>query len=155
MDKASQKLIQLLKLNEGKANFKRNFNFKLYPFFTRNPERAKFNNGFTPVLGSIARHSLGLKAEYTPENYKLDKIYENVDSVKNLDENQKNKFLNRVFGFDRIDSIKHPFVMNYYPLSEGSERRGETDIAFYISKIFNLKENQNWHNFVGNKKLII
>lgn len=42
--------------------------------------------------------------------------------------------------------------MNYYPLSEGTERRGETDIALYISQIFNLKENQNWHNFVGNKK---
>lgn len=152
MDKASQKLIQLLKLNEGKASFKRNFNFKLYPFYTRNPERAKFNNGFTPVLGSIARHSLGLKAEYTQEDYKLDTIYENVDSVKNLDEDQKNKFLNRIFGFNRIDSIKHPFVMNYYPLSEGTERRGETDIALYISQIFNLKENQNWHNFVGNKK---
>lgn len=152
MDKASQKLIELLKLNEGKANFKRNFNFKLYPFFTRNPERAKFNNGFTPVLGSIARHSLGLKVEYTKEDYKLDNIYEKVDSVKHLDEDQKNKFLNRIFGFDRINSIKHPFVMNYYPLSEGNESRGETDIAFYISEIFNLKENQNWHNFVGNKK---
>lgn len=152
MDKASQKLIQLLKLNEGKANFKRNFNFKLYPFFTRNPERAKFNNGFTPVLGSIARHSLGLKVEYTKEDYKLDDIYKKVDSVKHLDEDQKNKFLNRIFGFDRINSIKHPFVMNYYPLSEGNESRGETDIAFYISKIFNLKENQNWHDFVGNKK---
>lgn len=152
MDNASQKLIELLKLNEGKANFKRNFNFKLYPFFTRNPERAKFNNGFTPVLGSIARHSLGLKVEYTKEDYKLDNIYEKVDSVKHLDEDQKNKFLNRIFGFDRINSIKHPFVMNYYPLSEGNESRGETDIAFYISEIFNLKENQNWHNFVGNKK---
>lgn len=151
MSIASETLIKLLKLNEGKANFKRNFNFKLYPFYTRNPERAKFGNGFTPVLGAISRHSLGLKAEYTQSDYKIDAIYENVDSIDNLDEHQKQAFLERIFGFNRIDSIKHPFVINYYPLSEGKDRRGEMDIGLYMSKIFNLRSNTHWRSFVGNK----
>lgn len=151
MSIASETLIKLLKLNEGKANFKRNFNFKLYPFYTRNPERAKFGNGFTPVLGAISRYSLGLKAEYTQNDYKIDGIYENVDNVDNLDEQQKYAFLERIFGFNRIDSIKHPFVINYYPLSEGKDRRGEMDIGLYLSKIFKLRNNVHWHNFAGNK----
>lgn len=152
MGQASQNLIKLLKLNEGKPNFKRNFNFKLYPFFTRNPERAKFNNGFAPILGALARHSIGLKSEYTKEDYNIDIIYDNVDSVDNLNEDQKNKFLHKIFGFNRIDSIKHPSVINYYPLSEGKDKKGEIDIAFYINKIFCLNDNKVWKDFVDNKK---
>lgn len=151
MGTASQTLIQLLKLNEGKAAFKRNFNFKLYPFFTRNPERAKFQNGFAPVVGAIARHSLGLRSEYTKEHYKIDAIYDNVEEVKGLNEDEKNNFLRRIFDFNRIRSINHPYVLNYSPLSEGSERRGEMEIAFYISKIFDLQNLPEWHNFVGNQ----
>ncbi|RQN31348.1 DNA phosphorothioation-dependent restriction protein DptG, partial [Paraburkholderia tropica] len=78
---ASQKLIELLNLDSGKPSFKRTFNFKLFPFFTRNPERAKFDNGFTPVLGAIVRHSLNLKVEYSIDDYNIEKLYENVDSV--------------------------------------------------------------------------
>lgn len=89
MDNGSQKLINLLKLDKGKPNFQRKFNFRLYPFFTRNPERAKFTNGFSPVLGVLSRHSLGLKVEYSFEDYQIENIYENVDVVNNFSESKK------------------------------------------------------------------
>ncbi|MBO3061353.1 DNA phosphorothioation-dependent restriction protein DptG [Mammaliicoccus fleurettii] len=152
MDTGSQKLTKLLQLDKGKASFKRNFTFKLFPFFTRASERAKFNNGFTPVIGVLSRHSLGLKSEYKPEDYNINLIYDKVDSVDELNEDEKNKFLKKIFDFNQIDSIKHPYILNYYPLSETQDKRGEIDIALYLSEIFNLKNNAKWHEFVGNKK---
>ncbi|PTI71466.1 DNA phosphorothioation-dependent restriction protein DptG, partial [Mammaliicoccus vitulinus] len=152
MDKGSQKLIKYIQLGQGNASFKRKFKFKLFPFFTRAPERAKFNNGFTPVIGVISRYSLGLKSEYTSEDYNVHLISEKVDSVDDLNEEEKNKFLKRLFAFNQIDSIKHPYILNYYPLSETQDKRGEIDIALYLSELFDLKNNSYWHAFVGNKK---
>lgn len=149
---ASQKLIELLNLNKGKPSFKRTFNFKLYPFFTRNPERAKFNNGFTPILGAIARHSLNLKTEYTIDDYNIESLYENVDSVNGVDDERIIPVLDKIFGFENIKSLKHPYLLNYYPLSQSKDKRGEMDIALYINRIFDLKNNRNWHQFVGDKK---
>lgn len=149
---ASQKLIELLNLNKGKPIFKRTFNFKLYPFFTRNPERAKFNNGFTPILGAIARHSLNLKTEYTIDDYNIESLYENVDSVNGVDDERIIPVLDKIFGFENIKSLKHPYLLNYYPLSQSKDKRGEMDIALYINRIFDLKNNRNWHQFVGDKK---
>lgn len=149
---ASQKLIELLNLNNGKPSFKRTFNFKLYPFFTREPERAKFNNGFTPILGTIARHSLNLKTEYTIDDYNIESLYENVDSVNGVDDERKKPVLDKIFGFENIKSLKHPYLLNYYPLSQSEDKRGEMDIALYINRIFDLKNNRSWHQFVGYKK---
>ncbi|MBF2262584.1 DNA phosphorothioation-dependent restriction protein DptG [Staphylococcus capitis] len=149
---ASQKLIELLNLNKGKPSFKRTFNFKLYPFFTRNPERAKFNNGFTPILGAIARHSLNLKTEYTIDDYNIESLYENVDSVNGVDDERIIPVLDKIFGFENIKSLKHPYLLNYYPLSQSKDKRGEMDIALYINRIFDLKNNRSWHQFVGDKK---
>ena len=149
---ASQKLIELLNLDSGKPSFKRTFNFKLFPFFTRNPERAKFDNGFTPVLGAIVRHSLNLKVEYSIDDYNIEKLYENVDSVNGIDDEKKIPILNRIFGFENIKSLRHPYLLNYYPLSQGKDKRGEMDIALYLNSIFDLKNNAIWNQFVGDKK---
>lgn len=149
---ASQKLIKLLNLDSGKPSFKRTFNFKLFPFFTRNPERAKFDNGFTPVLGAIVRHSLNLKVEYSIDDYNIEKLYENVDSVNGIDDEKKIPILNRIFGFENIKSLRHPYLLNYYPLSQGKDKRGEMDIALYLNSIFDLKNNAIWNQFVGDKK---
>ncbi len=59
MAELSAQLINKLKLNEGKPSFKRNFEHKILPFFTRNPERAKFSQGFDPVIGALSRISIG------------------------------------------------------------------------------------------------
>ncbi|PTU82940.1 DNA phosphorothioation-dependent restriction protein DptG, partial [Staphylococcus pasteuri] len=151
MENGSDKLIKLLKLDKGKPNFQRRFNFKLYPFFTRNPERAKFSNGFSSVLGALSRHSLGLKVDYSHKDFQIENIYKNVEVVNDFDEPQKYEFLERIFGFNQIKSIKHPYILNYYPLSMNKESRGEIDISFFICRIFNLYQNENWHQFVGNK----
>lgn len=149
---ANNALIKHLKLDEGSPKYNRSFDYNILPFFTRQKERAKFKNGFMPVIGSMARYSLGLKIEYNQEDYDISNIYENVESVGNLDETQKNILLDRLFDFDKISSINHPRILTFQPLSNGSDRKGEVNIALYINKAFDLKNNLAWKNFISTTK---
>lgn len=145
-------LIKHLKLDEGSPKYNRSFDYNILPFFTRQNERAKFKNGFMPIIGAMARYSLGLKIEYNHEDYDISNIYENVESVGHLDENEKNMLLKRLFDFDKISSINHPRILNFQPLSEGSDKKGEINIALYISKAFDLNNNLTWKNFISTTK---
>lgn len=149
---ANNALIKHLKIDEGSPKYNRSFDYNILPFFTRQKERAKFKNGFMPVIGGMARYSLGLKIEYNQEDYDISNIYENVESVGNLDETQKNILLDRLFDFDKISSINHPRILTFQPLSEGSDKKGEINIALYISKAFDLKNNLAWKNFINTTK---
>lgn len=149
---ANNALIKHLKIDEGSPKYNRSFDYNILPFFTRQKERAKFKNGFMPVIGGMARYSLGLKIEYNQEDYDISNIYENVESVGNLDETQKNILLDRLFDFDKISSINHPRILTFQPLSDGSDKKGEVNIALYISKAFDLKNNLAWKNFINTTK---
>ncbi|SUM42812.1 DNA phosphorothioation-dependent restriction protein DptG [Staphylococcus petrasii] len=149
---ANNALIKHLKIDEGSPKYNRSFDYNILPFFTRQKERAKFKNGFMPVIGGMARYSLGLKIEYNQEDYDISNIYENVESVGNLNETQKNILLDRLFDFDKISSINHPRILTFQPLSDGSDKKGEVNIALYISKAFDLKNNLAWKNFINTTK---
>lgn len=151
MGELSEKLIDNLELNKTKPSYKRNNNFKIYPFFTRNPERAKFSNGFTPVTGVLSRNSLGLKLNYNIEDYNIEKIVENVEINEMDDENKKSKFLKSLFDYSHLDSFKHPFLLNYKTLSNGEERKGEIEIGKFVNKFFDLSNNKKWIEFIGDK----
>lgn len=147
----SEQLIKDLKLNSEKPSFNRKYKFRVYPFFTRNPERAKFTNGFAPILGVIGRNSLNLKMDYGIDDYNLDKIIEKVEVKDINDETQSEMFLRRLFDYNHLDSFKHPYLLNYKTLSDGTERRGEIDIGEFISEFFNLKNDYSWQEFIGDK----
>ncbi|EKS26927.1 DNA phosphorothioation-dependent restriction protein DptG [Staphylococcus sp. HMSC072B07] len=152
----STQLINKLKLSNDKPNFKRNFKNKLLPFFTRNPERAKFSQGFEPVIGALSRMSIGWDPVYLTDNYNIDNIVENVDSVQLLDgfemgEDEKHKFLSNLFNESSIKSFRHPFLLNYYTLSENNEKKGEVDVAKFIMKIFDLSNDENWKKFISDR----
>ncbi|MBH9581423.1 DNA phosphorothioation-dependent restriction protein DptG [Staphylococcus felis] len=151
MESAGTKLINELSMNAEKIKYTRNFQYKIYPFFTRKPERAQFSNGFKPIIGALSRNSLGLKLDYTSDDYNIEEIANNIDTVSDLDEAEKERFLNKVFGFSNIHSINHPYIINYHPLSEGKESVGEKQVAQFISKLFDLKNNKQWLDFVGDK----
>lgn len=153
MGELSQNLINKLNLENEKPNFKRSFNYKIFPFFTRNPERAKFTNGFDPVLGAMSRLSLYLNPNFESKDYSINEIVENVDSVvlndgSEMDEEAKRKFLLNIFDYSHLKSFKHPYLINYLTLSEGNEKRGEVDVAKFIVQLFKLKSNRYWHEFV-------
>lgn len=95
---------------------------------------------------------MNLKTEYTIDDYNIESLYENVDSVNGVDDERIIPVLDKIFGFENIKSLKHPYLLNYYPLSQSKDKRGEMDIALYINRIFDLKNNRNWHQFVGDKK---
>ncbi|MEN2032691.1 DNA phosphorothioation-dependent restriction protein DptG [Staphylococcus hominis] len=148
----TNKLIKHLKLDEGSPRYNRSFGFSILPFFTREKERAKFKNGFTPIVGAMARYSLGLKTEYNYENFNIDNIYENVEGPDSFEENKKNNLLKRLFDFNTISSINHPRVLSYYPLSDSPDKKGEVNIALYLCNILKLKENSAWINFINTAK---
>jgi|SRR5699024_2067183 len=152
MDNKSEKLIRDLKLDEGRVNFSRKFNFKVLPFFTRNPERAKFKNGFNPILGAMARSSLDLKKEYGLDDYDIDEVVESVESIDKLEQEEKQKFLYSIFDYSHLDSFNHPHLINYYTLSEGNESKGEIAIAEFMVDFFNLRQNEEWKSFIRNKE---
>ncbi|MCE5044043.1 DNA phosphorothioation-dependent restriction protein DptG [Staphylococcus chromogenes] len=152
MGSASEFLINKLALDKGKVKYNRNFKYKIYPFFTREPERAQFTNGFKPILGAISRDSLELKIDYSSKDYNIENIYNNVEAVSDLSEKDKINFLDKVFGYTNIHAINHPYLVNYYPLTNGSEKTGEINIAQYISSIFDLRQNSKWCQFIGDKK---
>lgn len=95
---------------------------------------------------------MNLKTEYTIDDYNIESLYENVDSVNGVDDERIIPVLDKIFGFENIKSLKHPYLLNYYPLSQSKDKRGEMDIALYINRIFDLKNNRSWHQFVGDKK---
>lgn len=152
MESASTFLINKLALNKEKTRYTRNFKYKIYPFFTREPERAQFKGGFTPIIGAISRSSLNLKIDYNEKDYNIEDIYNSVEAVSNLSDEDKIKFLNKVFGYNNIHFINHPYLVNYYPLTNGPEKTGEIQIAQYITEIFNLEKNNRWCQFIGDKQ---
>lgn len=66
MNSAVKDLIDFLKLNPEKQYIKymHKFGYTLLPFFTREPERYKFEEEFLEVTGIIARISKGISLNY-------------------------------------------------------------------------------------------
>lgn len=152
MNNLSEELVNKLKLHTNKINFPRNFKFKIYPFFTRNPERAKFKNGFKPIIGVTCRDSLNLKSKFDINDYDISKINTQVSEVENVGSMNKKDLMNMLYDYSHLDSFTHPYLMNYYTLSDDNSSKGEIEIAKFLVNFFNLKDNNSWIEFIGNKK---
>ncbi|WP_102027749.1 DNA phosphorothioation-dependent restriction protein DptG [Salirhabdus sp. Marseille-P4669] len=123
-----------IKEKNGKRILKHNINkrVQLLPFQTRNPERAKFKNGFQPVLGQFFRNIE--KVKYDLEMDK-EEIIRNMVSEVQLDK-QDQKHLERILEdyLFKGNSIRlfHPIMFKYIPLTNTKELQGEEEIAQYI-----------------------
>ncbi|MCH4984493.1 DNA phosphorothioation-dependent restriction protein DptG [Macrococcoides goetzii] len=146
-------LAEELKITSGKAMFKGLSPYKIFPFHTREPERAKFTNGFDPVLGVIARGSLGYKESYSLADYDISSIVDEVevedDSINDV---EKEKLINAIFDYSHLDSLKHPYLLNYKTLSEGNESKGEVDLGGFLIELFQLQSDETWKKFIGDKE---
>jgi DNA phosphorothioation-dependent restriction protein DptG len=150
-----------VKVKNGNKTLKHTINKRvaLLPFKTRNPERAKFSNGFAPILGEFFRKI---------ENKKLMEDLNEVDFVKDISKNVQMEEEDRPY-FESIlksflyssNTIRlfHPMMFKYIPLSDNKESTGETDIAHYIYESLlgggnedleeTLKIKKNEHVLVG------
>ena len=125
-----------LKHNKGKR-------INLFPFTTRNPERAKFRKGFDGVTGEFCRlitdksleddHSIMSSIENMVENRNLE--FEDLDS--------KDKFKRMLLEYVCPEGdleVLSPQLFSYLPLSEGDESKGEIEIASLIRDVLWAKE---------------
>ncbi|WP_342463032.1 DNA phosphorothioation-dependent restriction protein DptG [Ureibacillus sp. FSL K6-8385] len=122
-----------VKETNGKKTLKHTINKKtaFLPFQTRNPERAKFKNGFSPVLGQLFLNIAGVKSASIERDSLIRSI---CDTVMADDEDKPH--LERIVDTFIYQSgnmrIFHPIIYKYIPLSESKESVGESEIAQYI-----------------------
>lgn len=146
----AEELINNLSDKNNKIKYSRNFfKHKIYPFFTREPERAKFKNGFHGVLGSLARLSLDLDPKYDTSDSPISNEKLDLDF---LPESLEEEIINGLTSSHTVKSMNHPFFINYIPSSNEKDSKGEIEIANLLLKLFNLDTNEYWKKSVGNKK---
>lgn len=145
--KSAQELIQTL-TQGGKIRFTHDQRGKILPYFTRNPERAKFLNGFHPVVGSIVRRSLKLSmpAEFDDGIVDREKLNTNV----NLNSVPFERFM-QVFSDAAIERVHLPRLLAYSPLSDGNEAKGDITVADFIYQLYRLEDNNAWFIFLKNE----
>ncbi|WP_243355801.1 DNA phosphorothioation-dependent restriction protein DptG [Bacillus litorisediminis] len=131
----------------------------LLPFKTRNPDRAKFGNGFAPVLGEFYR-----KIENQRLNLNLMEVEFVKEVSKRVQMNEEDRpyfesILKSFLFSDNQINLFHPMMFKYIPLSKGKEADGEKDIAHYIYEALldrkseylkpSLEVGENQHVLVG------
>ena len=121
-----------VKEKNGKKTLKHTINKKtaFFPFQTRNPERAKFKDGFSTVVGEFFRNIGGERL--TIDLDKQDIINNIYGQVQFDDEANGEDFKRLIESFlYKNNSIKlfHPMMYKYIPLSDSKESLGEKEIA--------------------------
>lgn len=133
----------------GTWRFVHNIDKKTLPYFSRNPERAKFTNGFKPIVGALVRRSMGydVSDSYTGTIIDVEKLLSEVD----VDVSAKDNFIS-IFTAKAISDAKLPALLAYLPLSDGKESTGEIRIAEFIDQLFKLSDNTQWKEFLRSNK---
>ncbi|KAA9022943.1 DNA phosphorothioation-dependent restriction protein DptG [Niallia endozanthoxylica] len=124
----------LVSTKNGKTTLKHTINKRtaFLPFQTRNPERAKFKNGFTPVLGQFFRY-----VEKAGSDFELngESIIQEISHSVEMDENDR-PYFERILESYLFEAssirIFHPSMYKYLPLSESKESHGEGEIAQFL-----------------------
>ncbi|MEH7303092.1 DNA phosphorothioation-dependent restriction protein DptG [Neobacillus drentensis] len=151
-----------VKTKDGKKTLKHTINKRvtLLPFKTRNPERAKFANGFIPVIGEFFRlverkayHHPDDENELNIENF-ITKVSEDVQ-MNEADRPYFEGILKTFLYSPNGILLFHPMMFKYLLLSDSKEATGEKDIAQYIydvllnhnskdlEEILQMKENEH------------
>ncbi|UXV35193.1 DNA phosphorothioation-dependent restriction protein DptG [Staphylococcus sp. IVB6181] len=108
------------------------------------------------MIGALSRISIGWNPVYLKDEYTIEDIAENIDSVQlingeEMDEDEKVRFLSNMFDQSYIKAFNHPYLLNYYAVSENNEKKGEIDIAKYLCRIFDLNNHNEWKQFINDR----
>lgn len=134
--------------NGGKKGLKNqiNINAVFLPFVSRNPERAKFKNGFKGVLGEFARLELDKTWD---DELSADEIVKKIISEERVDCSLENeKYLEKLIADYLFDdnndlNILKPSLFLYLPRNENNEKKGEYEIALFIRDVFFNKKDDS------------
>lgn len=131
-------------------------NFKispLLPFQTRHPERVKFDNGFSSVLGEFTRIELNKK---WVDDFDINQIILDIINTNSVNTDGSDKYLKELlkeYLFDDNNELKiiNPYLFSYIPLSNNKQATGERDIALFLRDIFCLDNSELVNFFAANK----
>lgn len=132
-----------IKEKNGKKALKHTINKKtaFFPFQTRNPERAKFKEGFASITGEFFRN---LNGEILTKDLDKEKIIDDIcNQVQfNYDSDREDfkRLLESFLYKNHAIKLFHPMMYKYIPLSESKESLGEKEIAKYLYDAFMTKE---------------
>jgi len=135
MNEQVKKLQELLHF-DAKLKYEHDFFGQLLPFFTREPERMKFTNGFSPVIGVIARMINGKPIEIQHEEFNNEK--------KILDTNVKEEIVNKLFSSKMYEGMRSSKLLQYLPLSVGKDKKGEVRVGEFLIELLKLKDNEEF-----------
>ncbi|WP_089652249.1 DNA phosphorothioation-dependent restriction protein DptG [Halobacillus sp. SY10] len=125
----------------------------MLPFQTRNPERAKFKNGFLPVIGQFVRYADSKKLGADIDNRE---VIQNIKDKVRMDESDAphfEKVLEKFLLQSENFRILHPFMLSYVPLSDSQEATGEKNIALYMHNALLKGDESVFHDILhGSEK---
>ncbi|KGX89830.1 hypothetical protein N781_08925 [Pontibacillus halophilus JSM 076056 = DSM 19796] len=128
-----------MRIKEGqkKLTHVRNTKAPFLPFTSRNPERARFQRGFTGVIGEFTR---ALKDYSLSEEMNREEVIESL--LKKVQVNPEDRIYfeklidNFLFSDGDHINIFHPHMLLYLPLSEEKDSKGEKEIALFLKDVF-------------------
>lgn len=141
-----------VKENNGKKSLKHSINKKVVylPFQTRNPERAKFGQGFDAVLGQFFRNVEQVKAnsDSINKNELINLICESVKADEDSRQHLEKIIDSYLFNSDAIQ-VFHPSMYKYIFLSDTKESVGEKEIAKYLYDALLENNSNKFEDFLG------
>jgi DNA phosphorothioation-dependent restriction protein DptG len=156
--KLDSEKIEKFTLKNGKYTYRRRQQIFLLPLPTREPERAKFEKGFSTITGAVLRAINDKEIrEETNHNY-IEKI---MSMGKFSDDESKGIF--KYFVENQINEIESSNVtkfnqLEYIPFTENEkERKGEIDFFAFFYDFFiadNKEELQNLFKNISEQDLI-
>lgn len=147
MNSAVKDLIDFLKLNPEKQYIKymHKFGYTLLPFFTREPERYKFEEEFLEVTGIIARISKGNKPELSDLNQKfIENLRKTVEVPENISDNQLLEIFQTAF-----KNTKRSQLIPYISISDSKDKKGKIQVANLLVQLLDLENNKDWLNYLS------
>ncbi|WP_054762812.1 DNA phosphorothioation-dependent restriction protein DptG [Secundilactobacillus collinoides] len=110
-------------------------------FFTRNPERVKFTNGFNPVVGVIARIVNGKGPEFNQESLQLDKL--------SLETNIDSEIVRQLFSTPMYREMHSSKLLQYIALSDSQESKGEIRLGQFLISLLELNNDADFIQYFG------
>lgn len=135
MNEYVENLVNLLNIKD-KLTQKHDISASLLPFFTRNPERVQFENGFSPIVGVIARRLSGENAELAKDSLEIDPTM--------LDSSINDEKIYELFNKDNYQRLHSAKLLQYQPLTANRQSKGEIRLGSFLIQLLHLDTNQEF-----------
>ncbi|MCG0733513.1 DNA phosphorothioation-dependent restriction protein DptG [Lactiplantibacillus paraplantarum] len=121
---------------QKKLKYKHDISTSLLPFYTRNPERVKFTEGFGSVVGVIARKLNGESMEITQKPFEL--------GSTSLETIVDTEIVVKLFDQSNYQQMQSAKLLQYQPLATDQQSKGEIRLGLFLIQLLKLQDNQDF-----------